>query len=71
MTATAAFSELEEAFFRAGENIESWDDDDPQPTWWSRMQGMQDLPTESFVSDDDEDWEWQIAIARARNASDL
>ena len=68
MATAAAFTELEEAFFRAGENIESWDDDDPQPTWWSRMQ---DLPTESFVtSDDDEDWEWQIAIARARNATE-
>ncbi len=72
-TATAAaFTELEEAFFRAGDNLDSWDDDDPQPTWWSRLQDLQDRPTESLVaSDDDEDWEWQIALARARATTDF
>lgn len=68
MASAAAFTDLEEAFFRAGENLESWDDEDPQPTWWSKMQ---DFPSESFVTTDDEDdWEWQIAIARARHATE-
>jgi hypothetical protein len=62
-TATAtAFSELEEAFFRAGDNLEIRDDDDP--TWWLRIQ---DMPTESLVAEDEEDWEWQIALARVRH----
>lgn len=61
-TATApAFSELEEAFFRAGDNLDRRDDDDP--TWWMRSQ---DPSTESLVAEDDEDWAWQIALARVR-----
>ncbi len=69
MATAAAFTELEEAFFRAGDSLESWDDDDPQPTWWSRLQ---DLPSESLVAnDEDEDGEWQIALARARASTDF
>lgn len=33
------FSPLEEAFFRAGESVETWDHvpEDPPPSWWERL----------------------------------
>jgi hypothetical protein len=60
-----AFTDLELAFFRAGDlleqasSIEAWED-------------MTALPLPAVLHDDsndEDDWEWEIAIARARHAA--
>jgi len=63
MRDTEAFTDLELAFFRAGElleqgGVESWED-------------LASLPIPAVLKQDvDEDeWEWEIAIARARVAA--